>query len=355
VFKSTESKTPRGHVTDTECRPDFTAAFGIHWGDEDTTLWPCIRLAGEDASAGKSREQQEKQAISYLHYLLLARPDLHVAQGLLISKKRIKFLFGIGGLGIYRLSADWTDPQLNKLMFAFFYRLYDPGHFGDASYVAMVPNFEKDFVEYTVRMSIKTRVDGVETDEGLDCQGFSPIYATNPFGSRTHILSNPHSDIRVNGKVLKVVKDQLCRPDARFDEYTILTNHIHSPEKVPGVIEAVCHELVEIPESLGVSRVKHRMGLRQSGSPIMSIPTLRGMLEVVFDVLEGTLITIDNILRLICLQCCGICASNGKSFIGILAREMFFTCRKGRHPHRTAARPRMPLFTSSNISSARGS
>jgi hypothetical protein len=153
-------------------------------------------------------------------------------------------------------------------MFAFFYRLYDPGHFRDASYVAMDPNFEKNFVEYTVR--IKTRVDGVET---LDCHGFSPIYATNPFGSRTHILSNPHSDIWVNGKVLTVVKDQLCRPDAQFDEYTILTNHVHSPEKVPGVVEGVCQESVEIPESFGVSRVKRRMGLRQSGSPIMSIPT----------------------------------------------------------------------------------
>ncbi len=77
-----------------------------------------------------------------------------------------------GETGLYRLSADWTDPQL---MFAIFYRLYDPGHFGDASYMAMVPNFEKDFVEYSVRMSIKTQVDGIETDEGLDCHSFSLI------------------------------------------------------------------------------------------------------------------------------------------------------------------------------------
>ena len=98
---------------------------------------------------------------------------------------------------------------------------------------------------------------------------------------------NPHSDIEVDGKLLTVVKDQLSRPDPRFDEYTILTTHVHSPEKVPGVVEAVYHELVEIPDSLGVSRVKHCMGLRQLGSPITSIPTLKGMLEVVFDVLEG--------------------------------------------------------------------
>lgn len=32
----------------------------------------------------------------------------------------------------------------------------------------------------------------------------------------------------------------------------------------------------------------------------MSISTLRGMLEVMFDVLEGTMISIDNILGLTC-------------------------------------------------------
>lgn len=298
MFKSTDHKVPLGHVTDTECKPDVTAAFDIHWQVKATTLWPCIRLAGEVASAGKSKEDQMNQAISYLHYLLLARPDLHVAQGLLVSKTRITFLFGIGGSGIHRLSINWTDPKLYKLIFSFFYRLYDPGHFRDASYVEMVPHFQKNFVEYTIRISISTEDDGVKD---LDCPGFSLIHSTSPFGTRTHILSNPLSDVRFNGKVLTVVKDQLSRPDSRFDEYTILTGHVHSPEKVPGVVEAVCHQLVEIPESLGVSRVKHRIGLRQSGSPITSIPTLRGMLEVVFDVLEGTSITIGCISSLTCL------------------------------------------------------
>ena len=64
AFKSTGNKAQRGHITDTECSPDFTAAFETHWGADNTTLWPCIRLAGEQASAGKSREQQKKQAIS---------------------------------------------------------------------------------------------------------------------------------------------------------------------------------------------------------------------------------------------------------------------------------------------------
>src|SRR5260221_13303058 len=106
AFKSTKNKVP-GHVTDTKCRPDFTATFDTHWGDEATTLWPCIRLVGEDASLGKSKKSQTMQAISYLHYLL-AWPDLHVGQGLLISKRRIMFLAGIGDRGIRCFSVAWT-------------------------------------------------------------------------------------------------------------------------------------------------------------------------------------------------------------------------------------------------------
>jgi hypothetical protein len=291
VFKSTGNNAPRGHVTDTQCRPDFIAAFEGDWNN-NTTLWPCIRLAGEQASKGKSWEEQKKQAMSYLHYLLLARPDLHVAQGLLTSKNGITFLIGIGGHGIRRFSVSWKDG-VYKLMYAFVYRLYDPGDFGDPSYRSMVPNFEKHFVTYTIRINIDG--DDTKKSNSIDCSGFSPIYASNPFQSRTHILSNPQSEIRIGGKVLKVIKDQLCRLGTRFDEHTILTL-VHSPEKVPGVVEAVYHESIEIPPVLDVSRVKRRLGLQQLGSPIMSISTLQKMLEMVFDVLEGDFISIDNAL-----------------------------------------------------------
>jgi hypothetical protein len=91
----------------------------------------------------------------------------------------------------------------------------------DQSYVDMAPLVNR--VTFTIHISLKSEVDGVETEKGLDCSGFSPIYATNPFGTRTHILSNPRSDIIIGGKVVTVFKDQLCRPNPRFDEYTVLT------------------------------------------------------------------------------------------------------------------------------------
>ena len=165
----------------------------------------------------------------------------------------------------------------------------------DQSYVDMV--HLADRVMFTIRIPLGAGLDGVETERELECAGFSPLYATNPFGTRTHILSNPDSDIMIDGRVLTVFKDQLCRPDPRFDEYTIL-NHIHDQEEMPGVVEAVYHKSIDIPERFDVARKKHRMGLRQSGSPITSVPTLKGMLEIVFDVLEGNLITANNVVTL---------------------------------------------------------
>jgi len=253
------------------------------WGGKDTTLWPCIRLVGEKSSQGKKPEDEERlgQAMSYLHDLLLARPDLHVAQGLFTSKSDLIFLLGIGGVGIQTFSVGWGSTELQKLMYAFIYRLYDPGDFADSSYVEMVPNLKESFVTYNVEIA---------QDNGMDrnpimITNLRPIYASNPFGNRTHILSNPDSKVKINSKPLTVLKDQLYQVGTRFDEYSTLTA-VHSPEKVPGVVEAVYHKLIKIPRDFCPSREKHRLGLRQMGKPLTSIPTVAQMLKIVFDILE---------------------------------------------------------------------
>ena len=294
MFKSTGNKRPRGHVTDTECRPDVIAAFDWAPDDSDITLWPCIQLAGEKASKGKSRQNQQKQAISYLHYILLARPDLHVAQGLLTFEDGVTLYFGIAGYGVRSFTVRWSDDSLYGLIYAFVYRLYEPAEFADPSYVNMIPNWEKNLATYTMRITEKAGV-GVETVK--ECPGFEPIYASNPFETRTHIFSNPHSRVMVDGKLLTVLKDQLCRLETRFDEHTILT-HIHDQKKVPGVVEAVYYEQTLIPPSLPSrkQRGRRRIGLGQFGRPFSSISTLQQMLEIVFDILEGALTSIDPVL-----------------------------------------------------------
>ncbi|KAF8341443.1 uncharacterized protein EI90DRAFT_2965802 [Cantharellus anzutake] len=271
VFKFTENKTHCGHVTDTGCKPDYTAAFESDWDPDGTTLWPYIQFAGEKASGGKSRDSQEKQAISYLHYLLLARPELYVAQGLLASNKSLLFLFGIGGDGIRSFELGWGDEHLPQLMFAMIYRLYKPGHFVDVKYTKC-PRVD-NFVPYTVH------IPGEDT---IICHNFLPISASNPFQTRTHVLSNPNSEVMVQGKPLKVLKDQLCRVGTRFNEHMILS----MIGSVPGVVEMVYHRVFDIPLPLSSSRRKYLTGLHQFGKPFTSIPTLQAMLEAAYDILE---------------------------------------------------------------------
>ncbi|KAG8980510.1 hypothetical protein FRC05_006143 [Tulasnella sp. 425] len=287
-FKDTESKVPRGHVTDTECRPDITAAFENDFGGDDTTFWPCIRMAGEWASTGSTSEDQETKAISYLHYLLLARPDLYVAQGMLASEGSMMFLVGIGGFGVRRLRIGWDDEELSKLLYAFIYRTYDPGHFADSSY-KLDPIVDEDHrPTWTITIGVESQVGGVTTERPVPCPNFLPLYASSPFDTRTHVFATPGKGADVDGKKLTVLKDQVCRIHNRFDEHGIL-ELVHKSKRVPGVVEAVYHKSIYLPsqlDDLGVGRVKYRHGLRQLGSPFASIPTVKEMLKVAFDIVE---------------------------------------------------------------------
>jgi hypothetical protein len=279
VFWNTGSKTPPGHVTDTTCRPDIAAALEEDW-KKDVIPWPFIRLAGEVASKKKSKDYQKKQAISYLHYLLLARPDLYVVQGLLSSSDKVTFLFGIGGEGIREFDVEWNAPDLNKLLYAFIYRLYEPGErFADPSYTE-IKQIKHDKVA-TTTYTIKITYPGGTTE----CPGFYPIYARNPFATRTHVLSNPN--FKVGDNDLTVFKDQFCQVGRRFEELTILNEYVHKPERVPGVVVAPYGEIIKHPLSIKRCNLKYRLGLGESGSPFTSIPTLSNVLETLFDVLEG--------------------------------------------------------------------
>jgi hypothetical protein len=271
VFKDTEYKTPNGQVTGTKCRPDITAVFEKDWIEDHYTDWALIRLAGERASSGKSFDTQKKNAATYLHYLLLARPDFLVAQSLLTTKNGVVFFVGIGGVGIQQLEINWSDENLYKFIYAFIYRLYDPSHFADPSYTRT--GFDKETSEATYTVRFKTK----------ECPNFRLIHARNPFATRTHVLSNP-SLTQGGDRPPTVLKEQLCRTGRRFDELTILTK-IHRLMNVPGVVEAVGGEI--IPALLSPGREKHRLGLRQTGSPFTSIPTAKIMLETLFDLLEG--------------------------------------------------------------------
>lgn len=158
------------------------------------------------------------------------------------------------------------------------YRLYEPARFADSSYIRTEFD-EKTLPKYTMRITF-------QQDGRAHMVDFCSIYARNPFTARTHVLSNPSSQVLVKGNVLTVLKDQLCRVGRRFDELTIL-DVVQRPRRVPGMAEAVHRETIETP--LSVERCKHRLGIRESELPFTNIPTLQKML---FDVLEGILISV---------------------------------------------------------------
>ena len=232
-----------------------------------STDWEIIRLAGEKASTNESLPKQKKHAATYLHYLLLARPDLLVAQGLLTTESEITFLVGIGGVGIKEFTVNWHDKNLSNLLYAFIYRLYDPSDFADPSYTRTGFDEKTSQAIYTVKF------------KEVDYPNFRSIHARNPFTTRTHVLSNPgHTGATV-------IKGTLCRSGRRFDEKTILSK-IHETMKVPGVVEVVDGEIGQAA-GLCPGRRKHSLGLRQTGSPFTSIPTAKKVLETLFDLLEG--------------------------------------------------------------------
>ncbi|KAH9975772.1 hypothetical protein BGW80DRAFT_63086 [Lactifluus volemus] len=269
VFMDTEhNKTLKEHITGTMCRPDIIAAFDCDL--QGDIAWSCVRLVGEKASAGGSSKDQVKHANTYLYYLLLARPDLHIAQGLFTSKSGIIFLLGIGGIGVQTLSVTWNDETLPRLLHAFIYRLYDPAHFADGTYIEM----DKSSGAYTICITPS------QGSVPMICLGFCHIYAGNPFSTRTHVLSNAKPTVLA----LAVIKEQLCQDRRRFDELEILQK-VHQPVRVPGVVQGVYGEVVTTPQSVE-GRCKRRLGLSESGLPFTSIPTPRKMLETLFDLLE---------------------------------------------------------------------
>jgi hypothetical protein len=118
---------------------------------------------------------------------------------MLIDQKQVLFLLGIEGVGIRGVSVTWKSSNLPKLMCAFIYRLYKPAHFADPSYLSVKPDVPKKSVKYSVRITLS------QTNT-IVCRGFFPLFAANPFGTRTHVLTNPSSNVEVNGQVLTVLK-----------------------------------------------------------------------------------------------------------------------------------------------------
>ncbi|KAJ2929103.1 hypothetical protein H1R20_g7989, partial [Candolleomyces eurysporus] len=284
VFKSTPHDTQPKHVTDAESKPDMVAAFEKDWlsgKDERKVPWGCIRLAGEDASKGKTKSGQMQQAATYLDLLLLARPDFKAAFGLLISEKEFQLLVGIAGDRVYKFTFQWTSRITRQVAYTLVYCLYDFPTFQDSS-IIMTHDKATRICTYTFTLTVKNKEDS--KPQQVSCSRFICRYAQGSFGTRTHVFVSESLDPpKVAGQPIRVIKDQLCRKDTRFNEVGIL-EAIHRDGPVPGVVELVHEE--KISSSLVKNRETVRLGLKQEGDPFMSIKTPQEMLMVAYDALE---------------------------------------------------------------------
>ncbi|KAJ8514842.1 hypothetical protein ONZ45_g7680 [Pleurotus djamor] len=262
VARDTETAKPPGHPIRTDCRPNITLAFQSYWGNQNDTpmSWTRVELVGEKASTG-STDPLLKTA-SYAHYWLLDRPDRMVALSFLSSQRGITFLVAPQGTTTtYTHFLPWRAPSITKIVFAFLYRLYDPGEWA-------IPQFSR-------RVDVNDPVFDIRIDQTIYV-GFKPIFASNPFKTRVHVFANPdHATVRV-------IKSQLSRNSRRFLEREIY-NHIHRDGDVPGIPHVHFFFDLPAPDAL---RTQNIIGLREHGYPIMMAATLRDVLEILYDILE---------------------------------------------------------------------
>ncbi|PPQ82395.1 hypothetical protein CVT25_008356 [Psilocybe cyanescens] len=280
VFKSLGDQAQPKHVRNTQCKPKVVAAFRDDWRHNGQVYaWPLIQLTGEITTSEEesTNTQRKSHVATYLHYMILARPDLYVAHGLLVDDSTVTFFAGITGQGIIDIQLDFDNERLPSLLYALIDHIYNPGKFKDNRYEIKF-NLQLQECEYT--LLLETTVPG----ETRKCPKFRATYADNPFGTTTYIFA-ASEPIMINNMPLRIVKDQYCHVTL-FSEPEIL-KHIHEEDETPGVVKLIYDEEWEIPVPSN-HRVKRRLGFSQQGDPFMSIRTVRAMLEAAYDILEVT-------------------------------------------------------------------
>ncbi|KAJ8514827.1 hypothetical protein ONZ45_g7679 [Pleurotus djamor] len=265
VASDTECQKLKHHPTSTDCRPDITLAFKSRWGklrSKKSIPWSWAELVGEKTSAGCV--DPLLKAASYAYYWLLSRPDRLVALSFLTAESGITFLVAFQGSSSTRiLYLPWGSDLITELIYAFVYRLYSPGNWAN-------PHFTKKVTENDAVFDIKVN--------DIPYEDFKPLFASNPFRTRTHVLFNLN-----HSSAVQVIKSQLSRKSRRFVEREIY-QHIRRDGDVPGIPHVLHFFDVEV--ALNPTRTLHIIALKEYGRPIMMAVTLLDTLEILYDILE---------------------------------------------------------------------
>ncbi|KAJ8472870.1 hypothetical protein ONZ45_g16502 [Pleurotus djamor] len=276
IFKHTNHVHAPGHISDTKAlaRPHIAAAHEKYWFNassgldkqdavKDHVWWPFVSLAANRRSEGK---ESEKEALDSLDLLLLSRPDVLGAFGLLIDEECVVLYFAIGGFGFDNFSFRWGTFSLRTAMATMIYTLYHPWtnpsislmdsfdfRKGPATYeitfsAAIAFNEDEPPTEDEDEPPTEVAEDGIPNGQhSIECPGFIVRAAHSTAGTRTHVFvfdtAHAVSECpRLSGRELRVIKSQLVKEKDGLKFEPDFFRLIHGSQRAPGVIPMTCYE-----------------------------------------------------------------------------------------------------------------
>jgi hypothetical protein len=281
------------HPTRTKCRPDIIAITKSLETSSGTLHWSHVLVTGEEESEGKIPAEQEAQEGAYTAYHLQARPDFVSVPGILVGISTFKLFFSNAHWVYHTPAIPWNDGEARKLLYAWMWRLYNPEC--DKS---ITVDMETSPPTFTVIAGRTTYNQLVVSRAGESIGRRTIVFEKlGPRASEGEQQQAQHLQGRSQDPNI-LIKEQYVEPSRRFKEGPILKK-IHRDGDFPGVVRLDYHENVknndqEIsveeepkePESKA-KRVKTRLVLKDRGTPLEEVGTMRELLMGVYDLLEG--------------------------------------------------------------------
>jgi hypothetical protein len=232
-------------------------------------------MAMEFHSSGKSYEQRQKQAVTYVLYLLEARPDLVSALGLLVERDGLDFFF-CNADEIKKLSLTRKEDFMPLLRAIISYLNEGQTKNCDSTLCR-----RKGEVLFNVSVPNGSTSLGASAGPLTFYESCFLRYSHDPFGRRPSVfIYEPKNNVAA----IRVIKDQYIRKSRRWSEKDILTK-IHANGTYPAVVR-MCFS-GEITKARCGDRIRVRICLQDYGTDFLSLKTPRDVIYALYDLLEG--------------------------------------------------------------------
>jgi hypothetical protein len=282
------SQPPTGHPTGPLARPDiiiFREGFLVN-RDKDKVFWGAVEMAIEFHSEGKTYEVRQKQAATYVLYLLEARPDLVSALGLLVEPKHLEFFF-CNANGIKVLSLSDEDHYLQVLSAVVEY-------LNDGQTTNLDSRLSRAGHSDLFDVSVPNSSPSLGDSEGgwTQFKNCTLRYSHDPFGRRPNVFITQRGN---PVHLTRVIKDQYIRKGRRWTEKEIL-DKIHARGTYPAVVRM--RFAGTIPGAECGDRIRVRIALQDIGTDFLSLETPRDVIYALYDLLEGQCLiaSCDNVV-----------------------------------------------------------